>query len=1027
MNSLAGRFDIFLGHADGAIGVDGPSEFGADVRIGDGLDSIVEDVGIRESIHPKLPVVATHDFHGVGDFLFGGGSDGDFLDFAFIGVKGFVGVVATGGFENGFENLTAIRVGATGRGQTVNNEVYFAAHLVFDDLDGLCFQFVGEGVAIEAFGEEAFRVCGFFKSSGVVPSSASGTFFGTGFLKKQTEGLCAGGEGRDNAGGEAVSSGSTDDQDAFRAVVDRAFGFYVVDLFLNVRCATVRMRSGANEAANFWFDDHGILRRAIVLSSAGMPSPSSVFSVLVVFRHPSRRLAVLTIPLHWARTIAGLILATSFAYGESVLIPFGAMWKYLDDGSDQGSAWAQENFDDSAWASGLAELGYGEDEVTSVGFGGDGRNKFITTYFRRTFLIDDPSVLPGIKLELLRDDGAVLYVNGVEVGRSNMPTDIPITKDTPASLPQLGGDEAIIHEFIVSPLLLNSGENTVAVEVHQDKPGSSDMSFDLRATDVVGPTAPMIQRSWLAASTGESNISITPQHLRATDFTSDDAELEFRISGLESGRFELLSDPGVAITEFSQAQIDDGEIQFVYEPGQFGAGVAVGNLAEPTRLSEISGLVASIQNPDVLWAHEDSDRPNTLIALGTDGSNRGEWMLTGATNNDWEDIGAATVNGEALLYIGDFGDNDAERTDLNILRISEPLLLDNSGGTIPETDIEKIDFQYPEAPAGEDGPGEPGEPARRDAESLIVDPFSGDIYILSKRETVGRLFRLAHQESYTGVQTLEYLGEMPAIIHDDLYGFSVSSTAADISRDGLEIIVRNYEHVMYFRRPDLTMSISDLLTGNVIEELPFVGATSPGGEQYGEAICFSPSADAFFTIGERAFGATEVPLFRYRRLPPNSPPAFSITVSDGVLESGPHPATILFNAERMEIWRHQHFGTEELADSELESSLWGDFADGDGDGNNTLVEYALGTDPRSALVEDEGISIERDGDMVTLTYRKLRDRTDVHYQVQTSMDLTSWTDVADEWVETLVEFEIRRVSIPVISGVEKYLRLKFSR
>ena len=747
---------------------------------------------------------------------------------------------------------------------------------------------------------------------------------------------------------------------------------------------------------------------------------------MVVFLRSIHRLVALTNLPHWARAII-VVLFSGLACGETVLIPFGSTWKYLDDGSEQGSEWTQEDFDDSAWASGLAELGYGEDETTRVSFGGDGRNKFITTYFRSTFLIDDPTALPGIKLELLRDDGAVIYVNGIEVGRSNMPPDVPITKDTFASISQGGAEESIIYEFVVSLLLLKPGENIIAVEVHQDKPGSSDMSFDLRATDVVGPTAPIIQRSWLAAWTGESIIPITPQQLRATDFTSEDSELEFRISGLESGRFEFVSDPGVSIMEFSQAQINGGEIQFVYEPGRFGAGAAVGNLSESPHLSEISGLVASIQNADVLWAHEDSDRPNSLIALGKDGRNRGEWLLTGATNTDWEDIGAASVNGKALLYIGDFGDNDAVRTDLNILRIREPLMADESGGVIPEADIETIDFQYPETPAGEGGPGELGVPARRDAESLIVDPHSGDIYILSKREAVGRLFRLVHQESYAGVQTLEYLGEMPAIIHDNLYGFSVSSTAADISRDGLEIVVRNYERVFYFRRPDLTMSIADLLTGTEIEELPFVGTGSLDGEPVGEAICFSSSSDAFFTVGEKAFWAPEIPMFRYRRLLPNSPPAFSITVSDGTLEDGPRPATILFNAEPMEIWRHQHFSREELADLELESSLWGDIADSDGDGNGTLVEYALGTDPRSALVEEDGISIEHDGDSVTFIYRKLLDRTDIVYQVQESTDLINWSDVPDELAEVSAEVEVRRASISVTSGVEKYLRLKFSQ
>ena len=721
------------------------------------------------------------------------------------------------------------------------------------------------------------------------------------------------------------------------------------------------------------------------------------------------------------------IALTGLACGQSVLIPFGSTWKYLDDGSEQGYEWRQDFFDDSSWKSGLAELGYGEDETTQVGFGDNPRSKFITTYFRRKFMVDDPSALPGIKLELLRDDGAVLFVNGVEVGRSNMPEDELITKDTVASLSQGWVVETVIHEFIVSPLLLKPGENIIAVEVHQDKPGSSDLSFDLRATDVVGPTAPVIRRSWLAASTGESIIAITPEQLRASDFTSDDAQLDFRISDLESGRFELVSAPGVAIADFSQVQITDGEIQFVYEPGRFGVGHVAGNLLEPTRLTEISGLVASIQNPGILWAHQDSGKPTNLIALGTNGSNRGEWILAGATNNDWEDIGAATVNDEPLLYIGDFGDNGAVRTDLNILRIREPLLVANGGGVIPETDIERIEFQYPVTPGGEGGLGVPGVAARRDAESLIVDPHNGDVYILSKRETVGRLFRLAHQENYIGVQTLEYLGEMPAIIHDRLYGFSVSTTAADISRDGLEIIVRNYEHVLYFRRPDLSVSIADLLTGSAIEELPFFGARVPGGEPKGEAVCFSASADAYFTIGERVSGVTDISMFRYQRLAPESPPRFAITVSDGILEEGPWPAKILFNAEPMEIWRHQHFSIEELADPNLESSLWGDLADGDGDGKKTLIEYAFGNNPRSTIIEDDGVTIGHEGESMVLTYLKILDRTDIIYQVQASSDLKTWIDTPDELLEARAEVEIRRVSIPLANGGENFLRLKVSR
>ena len=102
----------------------------------------------------------------------------------------------------------------------------------------------------------------------------------------------------------------------------------------------------------------------------------------------------------------------------AILIPKGATWKYLDDGSDQGSAWRQSDFDDETWKSGPAELGYGDaDVVTIVSYGDDENNKHITTYFRHEFHVDDASSVDRLKLALLRDDGAVLYLNGKARGQ----------------------------------------------------------------------------------------------------------------------------------------------------------------------------------------------------------------------------------------------------------------------------------------------------------------------------------------------------------------------------------------------------------------------------------------------------------------------------------------------------------------------------------------------------------------------------------------------------------------------------------
>jgi len=105
-----------------------------------------------------------------------------------------------------------------------------------------------------------------------------------------------------------------------------------------------------------------------------------------------------------------------------VLVPTGADWKYLDDGSDLGSTWQQIFFDDSLWAFGPAQLGYGDgDERTVVGYGPNPGFKYLTTYFRHAFTLSDANNLSALTVRLLRDDGGIVYINGVEVFRSNMP------------------------------------------------------------------------------------------------------------------------------------------------------------------------------------------------------------------------------------------------------------------------------------------------------------------------------------------------------------------------------------------------------------------------------------------------------------------------------------------------------------------------------------------------------------------------------------------------------------------------------
>jgi glucose/arabinose dehydrogenase len=166
-----------------------------------------------------------------------------------------------------------------------------------------------------------------------------------------------------------------------------------------------------------------------------------------------------------------------------VLIARGALWRYLDDGSDFGPEWRHPDFDDSTWPSGPAVLGYGgaskgRPEVTTVDFGPSPGQRHITTYFRRSWDIPNAANIAGLTLSLLRDDGAVVYLNGTEVFRSNMPEG-EILSQTLASDSANLLDETTLYSTVVDPALLVEGTNTVAVEVHQVAPFSADLSFDL--------------------------------------------------------------------------------------------------------------------------------------------------------------------------------------------------------------------------------------------------------------------------------------------------------------------------------------------------------------------------------------------------------------------------------------------------------------------------------------------------------------------------------------------------------------------
>ncbi len=188
------------------------------------------------------------------------------------------------------------------------------------------------------------------------------------------------------------------------------------------------------------------------------------------------------------------------------LIAAGSGWRFLDDGTDPGPGWVGEGFDDTAWRSGLAEVGYGDgNEATVAGYvdtdpEAEGVQKNLTTYFRRTFDLAGLSGVSELKLRLLRDDGAVVYLNGQEIWRTNLPAG-PVTSATPALTAVERIDEFIYLERTMSAagLGLRAEGNVVAVEIHQHEAASPDISFDLALSGVgiVGGQGILVDRPTL--------------------------------------------------------------------------------------------------------------------------------------------------------------------------------------------------------------------------------------------------------------------------------------------------------------------------------------------------------------------------------------------------------------------------------------------------------------------------------------------------------------------------------------------------
>ncbi|SFD46542.1 Secreted phosphatase, PhoX family [Chitinophaga sp. CF118] len=164
----------------------------------------------------------------------------------------------------------------------------------------------------------------------------------------------------------------------------------------------------------------------------------------------------------------------------------GSAWNYLDTGvSLDAEAWKDTTYNDTSWPEGKGPLGYGDPMTTTISYGPDNANKIITDYFRRAIIIDTSSIADFVEIGLRRDDGAVVYINGNEVIRDNMPAGTIDYKTISVNTID-GAAETTYYTFRLPKSVFISGKNQIAVEVHNRNGQSSDLGFDLYMKD--GPT-----------------------------------------------------------------------------------------------------------------------------------------------------------------------------------------------------------------------------------------------------------------------------------------------------------------------------------------------------------------------------------------------------------------------------------------------------------------------------------------------------------------------------------------------------------
>lgn len=265
-------------------------------------------------------------------------------------------------------------------------------------------------------------------------------------------------------------------------------------------------------------------------------------------------------------------------------------------------------------------------------------------------------------------------------------------------------------------------------------------------------------------------------------------------------------------------------------PAGLFANEPVSTAVPPGLVDEASGIADSKAVPGALWVEEDSGNPTQLQLLDRKGNRIRNVFISGVENRDWEDLALAPgpVAGTSYLYIADIGDNNAQHNNYAIYRFPEP---EPALDTVSATD--KIRFQYPDG--------------AHDAEAILVDPLTKDIFIITKRDAVSRVYSLPYPQSMSSMSTATFITTLSF----------TGSVGSAISPNGREIMIKTYGTIYYWPREG-----ADAI-GTTLKKSPITLGYK--AEPQGEALSFALDGSGFFTLSERS-GTSSVSLNFYKRL-----------------------------------------------------------------------------------------------------------------------------------------------------------------